>query len=761
MPIPLITGTNDPKNPFDLIFRNQDLNLDTKVILKRSAPTRVAGGVPPDSNAASEIPLFVRQVAPDLVPSINSSGLAQTPPEQGVTIGFRDFSRGAGQEPFEEGTKQYAFGLCNTRWGVALPPYEAVALAGATLDGPVKSWCTHEGVVWFAAGQKVYYLDNFVITEPPNQPGVAGDITKIETFQTDTKSLLIVFYGTHYVGAALNPAFNYRYNDGNGTVAWEDPIGTGPKQGKFTWTTQSAAIANDPSHPILLMATDPNTVYNTTDPTDSDLWNTGAQVGLGGPGNADHFTSLIAAPTGQLLAGKDIHWFRLFGVSDNVQVIYDPLQTDAGLGMENFAWPQILGKEVFAVVRDFDIIRYSNGIIDTGFGPGIGRWRNVREMQKPIASLASNGNDCLYAALSGAEGYVMEGTYGPGREWDWHGAVCSAGEEITFMFVASFPLESDNNLYLFMCSAASPYTIRKVLLPKTDPEFDTNARFTDGWIRTGKMQANRPRDWKTFLSVLPVSRYLGASATLDIAYRIDQATSWTTLVSGISESPEPTDLDPFYAPLNLIGKSVEWKVTLNATTNTQKPTLESLEPRCVVVTQRADHLTAYVEAGTGVKNRRGADINLSLVEVADRLWDCMKSKNPVLITDPDTGKMWTVRIRNIVQTRKVEGFTVVLGNATILQVDMVEIPSISAVNGPTVLDCDKHIHVIVVGDGTDAELEVTLDHVPVITPQVDVDNRSLLEDEVGDNGFAWSGSAVTINNSGVRWQINYHYDPNA
>jgi len=754
MPLPLLPPTNDPKDPYDLYFRNQDINLDTPVILKRSVPTKVGAG-PSETTPAPEIPLFVRQVAPDLVPSLANNGVQQTPPEQGQTIAFRDFTRGAGQEPFEEGKGRYAFGLTDTRWGVALPPRKATALTGATLTGTVKAWCTHEGVVWFAAGQKVYKILNHVITEPANQPGVAQNIVSIASFQTASVSGLFVFYGE---------AADYKYTGDNGTTAWSSPTGSGIKKGKFTWTSQSAATASDPSHPVMVMVRDPNTMYATEDPTDSDLWDTGAQIGLGGPGNPDHFTSVVVAPTGQLLAGKDIHWFRVYGNTNDVQMVYDPIQTDAGLGMENFAWPQLLGKELFAVCRDFDIIRYSNGQVDNGFGPGIGpKWNQVQELQEPIVALTSNGNDALYAALDGNDGYVMEGTYGETREWDWHGAVASVGFQIGFMFAAAHPLEDDRNLYLYVCREDSPYTIKEILVPKTSPEFDDDARFEDGWIRTGKIYADRPRDWKTLIKTLPVSRYLGASATLDLEYRLDQATAWTPLVTGINESPEPTNLNDFYAPLGIIGKSIEFRVKFNVGTPTSKPTLESLEPKVIVVTERADQLTAYVEAGTGVRNRRGGDVKLSLEETTDQLWDCMKARNPVLITSPDRQKLWTVRIRNIIRTVKVEGFDVALGNSTILQVEMIEIPSVSAINGPTLLTCEEHIHWMQTGAGNAGELEVELDHVPLVVPQVVVDQLHLQLDADGGAGFDWTEgeSTLTIHESGTYWEIQAHYDPNA
>ena len=321
----------------------------------------------------------------------------------------------------------------------------------------------------------------------------------------------------------------------------------------------------------VMAAVSPDVIYVNTEPA-AGAWDTGTRVGT--RDLTDNFTSLATAPiTGEVLAGKKLGW-RTFDSAGATIMAYGPVPASSGVGADNFTHPSIVGGRIYALLNDFDIIEYDQGTITTGFGVANAGPR-ITEMQQAITALAGDGHRYLYAALKDTNGYVMRGSYQADSAWHWHGSIIKLGLAIGRMWVSSHSAAADKNQYLTMCPTASPYLPYRALIPRTDLQTDSDARFsTAGNIRFGYERAGQAHVFKKIAHQIMQSINVDTNNTWNIAYRKDDTLTWTSpsIVFNVNSETE-------YYPANVYGKRIEFRATYASSANTNKPAIETLITR--------------------------------------------------------------------------------------------------------------------------------------------------------------------------------------
>lgn len=688
-------------------------------------------------------PMWHRATAPTLSPAINIQGqttYAATPPSQGQYYAVLDTSRGAGAYNYEEG--RYRFGeSVATDTGIVYPGPQVVVdtVNGASaFDGPV--WCQvhYRDRDWVGAGSKVYFWDytNNRWQKTAADPAGAATSVKITDIR-DFGGVLLIAHDT---------TADYEWTDDEGAT-WHLPTGSGQKRGKhFTVREQRSAA------PIFVMVNDPNILYQTEDPTDSDQWLGGTPVGDADDIGADHFTSVFTAPGGDLYIGKRLG-LRKMDAFGNIDLAYHA-QAAAGIGLENFAWAQPLGARVFVQVKDYDILMLGAGEPQPRFGV---RYfgPQVPEMQRGVAALASDGSEWLYAALSGPEGYVMRGRFGPDGRWQWHGAYVKAGITINNrMWVSSHPLSGNTNSYLVISNSSAPYLPYRALIPNGDIQSDTDARFAPSSnISFGWQDGGMAHITKVLSKVDPVTRNLTASDTMQVLYRLNNADAYTSLAT-FTESPEPTVESTKYFPAGTRGTRWELKIVLTASTNLKRPAMERMVMRVYARPPRVDRIDCTVLAETGVFSRAGVDMGLSAAELLEAL-EAAKTAivPPTLLRDwnPNTSpSLWTVDVESVEETfLNHADYKGVLA----IRLTMQELPTITSVSH--FISGLGHTHTM---DTFEAPGDsCTLSFTPIVEPEVFSDEALLMGDGVD---YTWSGITVSFtetNDATVR--VRYAYMP--
>lgn len=220
---PNSAGTS-PRSIWDLTLQNNDNGTITNLRVVR----QIQGQVDPTNGQ----PMFQEASAPALVDTLNTDtapgdqiNYSDTPPEQGKTVVAIDFSHGLTQDPlgfYKIGNYGWGENIWTVDTGglvLRAPALTALGYATGTdpLDHRVECTTVHNFVdgasvshstTWFAAGTKVYYLDendNLRITKSPTQPSGSFRITDIISWQ----GILVVAHDT------VNP---YEWSTDSGTT---------------------------------------------------------------------------------------------------------------------------------------------------------------------------------------------------------------------------------------------------------------------------------------------------------------------------------------------------------------------------------------------------------------------------------------------------------------------------------------------------------------------------------------------------------------
>jgi hypothetical protein len=676
-------------------------------------------------------PMWGRTSAPTLNPQINTSGItsyATVPQNQGVFLEVGDTSLGAGA--YYSAPGKYAFGVSvDTSLGITYPGPAVVhdtLIGGGSLDGPIWDQTHYRDRDWIAAGSKVYFWDyvNNGWDEPATQPTAAGvKITGITSYA----GILLVAHDT---------AADYEYSTDEGAT-WHVPVAGGQTKGKH-WAVREQRSSN----PILVMVNDPNTLYQTEDPTDSNTWDNGTPVGDLDNAGADHFTGVFTAPTGDLYVSKRLG-LRHMDANDKIDMAYGPVQSSAGIGLENFAWPQIVGQRVYVQTVDYDIVEIDRGNVRPGFGVRF-HGSNVPEMQKAIVALAGDGTEWLYAALEGTEGYVMRGRYGGDGKWQWHGAYAATGDRVNNrMWVTSHPLSTDQNSYLVISAKSAPYLPYRCLIPAGDLETNADAQFAlSSWIRFGREDAAEADITKVLSSSKPVTRNLDSTHTVELQYRLNTPGAFTSLGT-FTESPEPTDVTNTYYPAGTNGKWFEIKAVLTVPSADEWLALERVVTRVFLRPPRADRLDFTVLAQTGATTRTGARAQMSAQGLKNALYNAQRAITPpTVVQDWDTNaaaapNVWTVDIEDIQETwLHYSDEAPALAYRVICQ----ELPTITSVARS--VSGVPHNHKMDTFAGTGAQVAFTLSSLPV-GPLLVYVAGVYMEEGVGKD-FTRSGTLVTF-----------------
>lgn len=626
-------------------------------------------------------PIWQRGAAPPLSPTINTSLVSNStvPPEQGLMHTIEGTEGGAGAYYNAPGRYSFAESMYTRGHRPMLGPEVLVTTlsGGGALNGVVADMCEHNSTTYIAAGTKVYYWDTAAtqLVKTAGDPAGNVKITAIQSFQ----GVLIVWMDSSPLDIKDATGKPYEFSLDNGAT-WFVASGSAglladqpPISGKY-----SAIKEQRSPRPLLEMVHDPNTTYDTEDPRDASLWDTGSKVGDNA--NYDHFTSVLAAPNGEMLYGKEVGW-RSMDAFGNVDMLTGRVQPDAGLGTENFAWPVIMNGRVYAVARDYDICEYTQGSAPRfGFGPKF-HGRDVPEMQKAVAALATDESDTLYVALAGSEGYVMEGTYVNG-EWRYFGSLIKLGQAINRMWTASYALASNKNMWLWIAPTASPYIPYRALIPRGDYESDTDARYASaGNIRFGYVDAGQPQITKILAQSLPTTKnLLAATRTLQLLYRLDGTETFTSL-NTFTVSPQPTTLVDTYYPGGTNCKRWEIKATFVNAPNTEVCALESIMTLVYRRPLRLDTLDFTIMAETGIATSMGGNSLLSAQGLKELLWDARNAIVPPTVVRDYDGLVWTVDIRDVEETwvKKGDG----KGHALAYRVSCLQLPTITSINQAT------------------------------------------------------------------------------
>lgn len=698
-------------------------------------------------------PMFRRATAPPLQPTINTQkdiSNASTPPEQGYNQTLEDVSGGAGAYNYTPG--RYAFGEnVETATGAVYPGPRVVRdtlSGGGALNGPIWAVTRYGDRDYIAAGVKVYYWDYsagtplWVKTATDPTAGAATKITDIINFE----DILIVCFDT---------VADYQYST-DGGATWVAPAGAGdsPKRFKHFAIREQRSV-----RPLLVGVNDPDAYYETEDPTNADNWDTGSLIGSGGSANADHFTSVSAAPGGDLLLGKRLGW-RTMDAFGNVDILF-PAPTARGLGLENFAWPAQVGSALYVQVRDYDLLEWQQGTVRVIPSPRSAGPR-VPEMRKAIVALAGDGTEWLYAALEGTNGHVMRGRY-QGDRFVWHGAYVKTGERIhNRMWLTSHPLGSDTNNYLVISSKATPYLPYRALIPSAPLEDDTDARFAaSGYVRFGYANAGQDQVTKVLAQAMPVTRNLASgSATVTLAYRTDNASSFTTL-NTFTDSPEPANIGDTYFPAGTSGKRWEIKATLTAAAATNLPILDQVNVLAYRRPVRRHAWTMTILAETGIAQLGGQPSRLSAKGLQDALYAALQTITPPTIHNEFDGSVYTVDIQDIQETyvqydRGKGAASPNRAPALAFQLTLLELSTLTSYAQSS--DGVPHNHKMdsFTGDGSDTTFVLTSTPLgPVLTTVED----TYQVEGVGED-FTRSGTTITFtsapaNNAAIRVQYPY------
>jgi hypothetical protein len=613
-------------------------------------------------------PLFYRDTAGALNESVSTGAASYetVPPGQGEITVLRGFQLGAGRDIYTPG--YYGFGeSIATRSGKVYPGPQVVATTkegGGDFSSYLTCHCEHKETVWLGSNDgKVYYWDiaNDRWKAPATQPASSAKITHI-----------ISHNGVLYVAHDNAAPYEYSENDG---ATWVVSNLT-QKYAKF-WAIADGLAATGA---ILITAVDPNLVFRSEDARNTGTWDTGDEVGQSTA--SDHFTGLRVAPQGGLLLlSKKLGWYWLDD-DGNVGRVFGPVESDAGIGMENFAWPQQMNGQLFAPVKDYGLVRYVNGAVPPGedLSPSAYSY-GVPEMQKAITALATDGLRELYIALAGAEGYVMQGLFQEGAGWTVHGAYVKTGQQIDLMWTASHPGDTDKNLYLWIASAVAPYLPVRCLLPRADLETDTAARFvaTATW-RSGKVHGQFVQEQKVYARLTPTSRHLSASATIGLGWRVNIDPSFTALAT-FNESPEPSALADTYLPARTVGKSIEVKATLTNASATEMAMLENVLLNFYSKHERKDIINAVVQAETGVTTNAGAQSMLSAQEIEDLLFEARDYRDGLVLATRQWGRkrQWTVNVEKV----RVNPDNVKAGGVTTAQLIAITLQEMDSIEAPS------------------------------------------------------------------------------
>lgn len=683
-------------------------------------------------------PLWRRTTAPALSPIINTTQditNASTPPDQGYNQTLVDVSGGAGAYNYTPGL--YSWGdSVDTSNGAVYPGPRVVRdtlSGGGAFSGTIAGMTRYADKDYIAAGLKVYYWDYSLATpawvktatDPP--PGAATLITDITNFE----DILVVCFDT---------AADYAYST-DGGVTWAAPAGSGQKRFKHFTIREQRSV-----RPLLAGVNDPNAYYETEDPTDSDLWDTGSLIGSGGNSGSDHFTSVTAAPGGDLLIGKRLGW-RTMDAFNNVDILF-PASTSRGLGLENFAWPAQVGAALYAQVRDYDLAEWQQGNVRIIPSPAASGKR-VSEMRRAIVALAGDSTEWLYAALEGTSGYVMRGRW-QGDRFAWHGAYAKTGERIhNRMWLTSHPLGSDTNTYLVMSTKVTPFTPYRALIPSGPLEDDTDARFAlSSNIRFGYADAGQTQVTKILAQAFPVSRNLASgSATITLAYRVNNATSFTNL-NTFDDSPEPASVGDTYFPAGTSCKRWEIKATLTAVAATNLPILDQVNILAFRRPVRASEWSLTVMAETGIQQMGGQSSRLTPKGLQTALYAARDTITPPTLHNEYDGSVFTVDIKTVDETfvQYDRGDGVAAPNrapALAFQLTLLELPTITGFASSTSGTPHNHRLDSFVGDGSDTTFVLTSTPTGPIMVFVD----TTYQEEGTD--FTRSGTTLTFTSAPV------------
>jgi hypothetical protein len=683
-------------------------------------------------------PMFRRATAAPLQPTINTQqdiSNASTPPEQGYNQTLEDVSGGAGAYNYTPG--RYAFGASvETATGAVYPGPLVVRdtlSGGGALDGPIWAVTRYGDKDYIAAGKKVYYWDYtagtplWVKTATDPTAGAATKITDIINFE----DILFVCFDT---------VADYQYSE-DGGATWVAPSGAGQKRFKHFAIREQRS-----TRPIMVGINDPDAFYELAapyDPRDSESWDTGSLIGSGGNANADHFTSVTAAPGGDLLMGKRLGW-RTMDSFGNVDIMF-PAPTARGLGLENFAWPAQVGSALYVQVRDYDLLEWQQGTVRVIPSPRTAGPR-VPEMRKAIVALAGDGTEWLYCALEGTAGHVMRGRY-QGDRWVWHGAYVATGERINNrIWMTSHPLGSDTNNYLVMSAKATPYLPYRALIPSAPLEDDTDARFAaSGYVRFGYANAGQDQVTKVLAQAFPVSRNLASGdATITLAYRTDNATSFTNLAT-FDDSPQPTDMTDTYFPAGTSCKRWELKATLTAATSTDLPILDQVNVRAYRRPQRTHTWQMTVLAETGIAQMGGQPSRLSAKGLQTALYAALQTIVPPTIVNEFDGSTYTVDIQDIAETyvqydRGKGSASPNRAPALAFTLTLLELPTLTSFASSS--DGVPHTHTMDSFTGDNSDTTFVLSNTPIGPVLVYVDDAYKVEGTGED--FTRSGTTITF-----------------
>lgn len=592
--------------------------------------------------------LWKKDLAPGLAPVVQASGAisyASLPANQEVVGDLSDWSRGFGAYDHAPGYYQYADHVdCSWR-GMALPgPFiETTAKnpAGA-LDGAIVRTVLHGGVLFAAAGRRVYAWDGSNWTEKDNCGATITDLAS--------------YNGT--LLAALGSLTAYRYST-DGGATWNTSILADPYATYFAVVQATAASA------LLWKAKDPTSLASASDPTNAGAWTVGPTVGDSGAA----FTGLhaTAGGGGVLLIGKATHLYRM-DTAGMVSLAAGPYRPATGAGLPNFAGATELAGRVYYPVEDYGLIEYdpADGSVTTGmaprdFGP------TVSMAQAAITALTTDG-EWLYLALAGATGFLFKGRYGSlsplvgeragergnnrGRGiggWVWHGAFIRTGIAVTSLWVS----DDSSIRYLWMGNAASDYTPRRARLARGNPLDDTNARYAySGELYLGRYAANLREVTKVVRRLTLQTQNLDAASSreLGVLWTADEGAEHTAVL--VSASPESAldfrfTVDAVNAGLTAYNRLQVHLGFLSGATGgvayTVPPVLRGVFLRSLVrpvrrwrfeFTVRLGDLAALVGGATDIGQTRRS--LLALLEQAAR------QAEPVKLTDRDGAVWWMV-----------------------------------------------------------------------------------------------------------------------
>lgn len=531
-----------------------------------------------------------------------------------------------------------------------------------SLNGAVSCWLQYNGVDFIAAGAHVYRWDSTntrwqrIHLAPGGETYNAGatyseppaTITDMTWFRSaaGTDRLLIAF------GNQSNPyAFTVQTlsNIATGTVtqwsqpnATTDPYSSDPWYYPKYWAKKELGLTAT----SVLGTVDPDVIYASDQPCSvTATWDTGTRVGQAGTGA--EFTSLITAPvTGEVLVGKK-EGLRTFDATDDPLMAFGPIPVSNGDGLANFIWPASVGGSVYYPVGDYDILEYAGGEITAGFGVALAGPR-IPEMQKPIVSLASDGINMLYAALSGSEGYIMRGLPQADEKFHWHGAYIAAGFAIGRMWISSHPAAPtavEREQYLKICPTASPYLPYRALIPRVDLQTATSAQAkfrTSGSIRFGYMVAGLVHQKKVLSHSTLTGINLDANNRWLLQYRKDDDTSFTSVGSSFTSNGQK-----IYYASQLAGVRFEIQVSYTGAANTSKPAIEAIVSRIHRRPVRLNTFEITIHAETGQVTGMGADGLVSADQMCTELENAKNSWTIPLLKDHQSGESWAVDILSV------------------------------------------------------------------------------------------------------------------